>query len=568
MVNSPKRNSNNNHSNNKNRPYYNSVLYSNTNIPPAYITQSESNVSNLEDSSIMSSKSLLELINSKVHVRSLPTTIKGGQKLYYRSQKLVANKLGTSHSWINEFPHFNELHNIAYDPHEESKLKKLKKVEDYISKITLEYNKINSSSSIILNEKLDDLYQEWIQRHGSIPTLPNSSKKRKKSQLQTNASVDSKTKSTSESSMTPASKAKLEKEERELKELKALKQRYDTEVREIVEGHIPTVYAAPGNPNFQYLANSIRLLSLNRTICFSIDVEAYEFNNNIVTEVGISIYDPRENQDNLVPMTRNYHLIVSESLVMRNKKFVCDFKDCYLMGESIVLSLDQCVEFIQSLINYYMRPATEEDSTWCRAFVGHNVKGDINWLQTMGIQLPNNGVNTDANKSTTNKNSATKEGSTSSHENQSYDSVLDYTLDHFNPNTASTNKKNYPIFMLDTEKLYRCCYGNFGCNLGRILRLFELPHAYLHNAGNDSYYTLRLLLHMCDINFRLQGKLDELTLMAHKIREWIAREKYEPKVLPMSYAISVFEANSKNKTNGKAQDNLKRRRKKIWYHKQ
>lgn len=269
-------------------------------------------------------------------------------------------------------------------------------------------------------------------------------------------------------------------------------------LRKIRNEHTPEVSAAPGSPGFKYIANSIRMLASQQTICFCVDVEAFERNTNVVTEIGISIYDPRESLYSTVPNFRTYHLIVAESLRLRNGNFVCDVKDCFLLGESYVMSLSSCVEFIQTLLNYYMVPHTPQEATWRRAFVGHNVKGDLKWLSSIGVNVPAD-------------------------------------IDH------DILKPSARIAVLDTEKLYRISYGSKGSNLGKILRLFQIPHSFLHNAGNDAYFTLKLLLHMCDISYRRRLQMDDFYGITATIETWAKRETTEAKILPLTYVKAAAE---------------------------
>ncbi|CAI1870015.1 Good for full DBP5 activity protein 2 [Saccharomyces pastorianus] len=274
----------------------------------------------------------------------------------------------------------------------------------------------------------------------------------------------------------------------------------------------PAVEAYPGSNEFAYLEKCIRLMASQKVVCFCLDIEAFEANQRVVTEIGISIYDPRENMvPSMVPITKNYHLIIEESLELRNQKWVCDYKDCYLLGESYVLKLKECVQFIQSLINYYLVPVTDEDKTWSRAFVGHHVSGDLKWLETIGVKFPGRG----------------------------YEGRLDHTL------FLADHPGDMDVFVLDTEQFYRKSYGEKGSSLGKILRLFEIPHAFLHNAGNDAYYTLYLFMKFCDINFRRISGMDDVLKVMAQVKVWGERDLREPKVVPMSYAISIDEA-SKN----------------------
>lgn len=53
-----------------------------------------------------------------------------------------------------------------------------------------------------------------------------------------------------------------------------------------------------------------------------------------------------------------------------------------------------------------------------------------------------------------------------------------------------------PKYCFDTQELNKgLVLPSSALNLATMLRRFNIPHMYLHNAGNDSYYTLLLLLH-------------------------------------------------------------------------
>lgn len=396
-------------------------------------------------------------------VRGMVPSRRGGVGLYKSSSSKLMNKLGRQKTWINEFEHFNSLHEIAYTPN----IALSSEIQKYLKALETNYRSIYEKSSELLDKKLEEIDKKWIEKNGCIPD---------------------------------ASKDDVEKN---------LRKQYLADVQDVKNEHIPVMKCEPGGSQFKYLCKTIELLSSNKTICFAIDVEAFEFDTDIVTEIGIAIYDPRENIYSLMPIIRSYHLIVAEALPLRNKKFVCDFKDCFLLGESLVLPLEQCVEFIQSLINFYMKCETDQDTTWERAFVGHAIAGDIKWLKKIGVHVPE----------------------------------LDNELTKPEDSTESKGVRKH-VKMLDTEKIYSMCYGKKGSSLGKLLRLFHLPHAFLHNAGNDAYYTLLLMLKLGDYNFRKQIGADDLETMGYRIREWFKREADEPKILPMSYVLSVMNANN------------------------
>ncbi|CAL9736414.1 hypothetical protein MOSE0_J09142 [Monosporozyma servazzii] len=237
--------------------------------------------------------------------------------------------------------------------------------------------------------------------------------------------------------------------------------------------------------NWRYVEQTIFTISRQNAILFAIDIEGFESNQNIITEIGISIYDPRENlpEDGVtVPILRNYHIVVSEFFTLRNKNYLTDVKDCYLLGESIILPYDQCAHFIQSLINYYMFPQTPAEKTWGRCFVGHGMSNDLTWLKSMGIKFP--------------------------------PIMKDISTRHL-PNEADDT-----AYIIDTGKFHQIMYGDTYGSLGKNLKLHNIPHSYLHNAGNDAYYTLQLLFNIGNIKFRETHHLDDYKFMAHRIRKY------------------------------------------------
>ncbi|CAH2350323.1 hypothetical protein CLIB1423_01S07492 [[Candida] railenensis] len=183
---------------------------------------------------------------------------------------------------------------------------------------------------------------------------------------------------------------------------------------------------------------------------FCFDVEAWESNNNLVTEVGISIYDPRERELSLLPNIKSYHIIIEEHRNKRNGKFVPDNKHNFVGGTSHVLSEVEAQKFINKMIHKYFL----DDPQLGSAFVGHHIGGDIKWLKTIGVQFPD----------------------------------------------------ECPI--IDTYRIFQLSHGKYGGGLRSILRLAEIPHAYLHNAANDAYYTLLAALAWCDPSVRKARELD------------------------------------------------------------
>lgn len=245
-------------------------------------------------------------------------------------------------------------------------------------------------------------------------------------------------------------------------------------IRKITSSHIPIVRTMPGTPKWTEFSDILRKIQTRDTICMSIDIEAWEKNPNIVTEVGISIWDPRTEDDVFSitgPQFENHHIIIEQTLPLRNNRYTPDHKFQYLLGKTKIMDLKHCQMFVQSLIDKYMvdhqldETNTLPSTRYSRALVGHGFSGDLKWLQSLKIRVP-----------------------------------------------------EVPVF--DTMKLFQAMYGSTGSGLGKALRLMNIPHAYMHNAGNDAYYTLNLLLYMCDIGKRKSLHLDDIALIQTKIEQW------------------------------------------------
>ncbi|KAG5417934.1 hypothetical protein I9W82_004262 [Candida metapsilosis] len=147
-----------------------------------------------------------------------------------------------------------------------------------------------------------------------------------------------------------------------------------------------------------------------------------------------------------VPQINTTHLIVKEHLHKRNSKYVPDNKDQFLHGTSYIVKENDAVEILKSVLDKYI---THQNGV----LVGHSISAEIKYFKSLGIELPST-VNT-----------------------------------------------------LDTLKLHRIGRSNGG-SLGGCLKLLGLPCSYLHNAGNDAYYTLLVALSYCDPIVRIEKNLD------------------------------------------------------------
>lgn len=182
---------------------------------------------------------------------------------------------------------------------------------------------------------------------------------------------------------------------------------------------------------------------------FCFDVEAWEGNNNLVTEIGIAVYDPKGQENAIFPNISLYHIIIDENKSKYNGRFVPNNKNNFVGGTSHVLPEGEAKVFLNKMIRQYFF----EDPRGA-VFVGHHIGGDIKWLQSIGVEFPKDGG------------------------------------------------------IVDTLKIYNLSHGKNGGGLRSVLRLMDIPHAYLHNAANDAYYTLLAALVWCDPAARRAKKID------------------------------------------------------------
>lgn len=196
----------------------------------------------------------------------------------------------------------------------------------------------------------------------------------------------------------------------------------------------------------QRLRKYMETVYLKERPLVAVDVEAWEKNLKKVTEIGISVYDPRLQSDSPFPLIKTFHLIVKENLQFNNGKYVPDNKKKFMGGTSRVLSFKESKEFVQLIVEQYINVSGG-------ALVGHQIDGDIKWLKSIGVSL------SDA------------------------------------------------LECVDTLKIHSFSRATGGTLRG-ILRTVGIPHANLHNAANDAYYTLLAALAYCDPAFRTHYNLD------------------------------------------------------------
>ncbi|AGO10803.1 AaceriAFR712Cp [[Ashbya] aceris (nom. inval.)] len=397
-------------------------------------------------------------------IRSMPMRMRSGVEVYQRALQACkdarAKQKTRGPSWMASVPYYQQLQRRTFSAPQETQAARRKVVDDYMLQLGRRFEAIAARVAAERAAQEAEVQRAWETDHGEVPEEIQVLKQQLRA-------------------------ARSEEARSELSERVKERTAYNRAVTTATAGRIPVVYVLPGTPAWAALRDIFYKLQLRNTILFSIDIEAYESNTAVITEVGISIYDPRENEDTLVPHFRTYHLCPEESLGLLNKRFVPNHKHEFLHGETMVMPLSECVEFINGLVEYYLRPPTGADDGYARAIVGHGVSGDLQWLRSLLIDLP------------------TTSGPGNSHPH-----------DH--------------VSILDTAQLYQYFYGQKGSSLGKSLRLHGVPHSYLHNAGNDAYYTLQLLMKMGDVQQRIRHHWDDLYAVFDTLKQWEEYDSFRP----------------------------------------
>lgn len=202
-----------------------------------------------------------------------------------------------------------------------------------------------------------------------------------------------------------------------------------------------------GDPNkVQRLRHWMELVYLRQFPLVAIDVEAWEQNPNKITEIGLAVYDPRDQWTLVVPRIRTAHILVKENKSMNNGRYVPDNKMRFNGGVSYEMLSTELRGWLSDVLAYYLNKCTG-------VLVGHNVGGDIQWLARHGVM-----------------------------------EVRD-------------------IETVDTEKVHHLSRPTGGLLRG-LLRTVEIPHLNLHNAANDAYYTLLAAMAYLDPAQRAHFGLD------------------------------------------------------------
>ncbi|KAK7204114.1 hypothetical protein BZA70DRAFT_240092 [Myxozyma melibiosi] len=169
-------------------------------------------------------------------------------------------------------------------------------------------------------------------------------------------------------------------------------------------------------------------------VLVGVDIEAYEYNHKIVTEIGIATLDLStvDNARKAEPEVR--HLRPKENVRYKNKVYVPDHSEDFSFGKSEVLPMKRCASELQHIFS---------DIGDRAVFVAHGSVQDIKWLNSMGVKLPTN------------------------------------------------------MPQINTQHVWNQLYGDKApAKLEYILRDLGIKFKNLHNAANDAYYTVQAAVRM------------------------------------------------------------------------
>lgn len=190
----------------------------------------------------------------------------------------------------------------------------------------------------------------------------------------------------------------------------------------------------------------LKIMKEKSKVFVALDLEYWEKNNSCLTEIGISIFDPNLDY-NYFPTIRSSHYIVKENVNRINSDYVPNNKFRFAFGKSLTLKMTDCKSAVNQILDHY----ASQDKL---VFIGHSVAGDIKMLKARGFNIP----------------------------------------------------ENYEV--IDTFKIWNSSQQRGFGSLGGLLEYFKIDAGLLHNAGNDAYFNMELLLKMLDPAVRKRLELD------------------------------------------------------------
>jgi DNA polymerase III epsilon subunit-like protein len=202
--------------------------------------------------------------------------------------------------------------------------------------------------------------------------------------------------------------------------------------------------------------------------CFvCLDIEAFEDDHSIITEIGIATLDTQETPDetyNDFPYwfakIRSGHYRIIEHSRFKNRKYVKGREEHFNFGTTAWIRLEDAPKLVRRI---FKNPSVVQDAAELDKepddvhrqiiFVGHGIRNDSKFLNKLGIRLDN-----------------------------TYNIVRS-----IDTQIAAGGTKKTQV------------------GLQRLLQVLEIEASNLHNAGNDATYTLQALVAMAEEEHREPG---------------------------------------------------------------
>jgi len=223
-----------------------------------------------------------------------------------------------------------------------------------------------------------------------------------------------------------------------------------------VMGHVRRVQAENrvllgGSPLLQALKSDVTSGRITRLLAF--DVEAYEHDQRMLLELGAAIYTLPTSEGS-TPTLEVYHFIMEEHAKRKNGHFCECNRDNYSFGASQHWPLTR-------VLNWLHRQMLQDGT----ALLGHNLPADLKYLNEARMQA--------------------KTGKATG------------GFAQFSSKAWLASRPAH-----DTQAIFREVHLRpHDEKLEKLLTYYGIPAKYLHNAGNDAYYTMVIALRMADMPF-------------------------------------------------------------------
>lgn len=216
------------------------------------------------------------------------------------------------------------------------------------------------------------------------------------------------------------------------------------------------IFSKGNNP-----ANNTDPAAFSDVVFLSVDLEAYEFAQDKITEIGVSVLDTRNlagiepgpNASAWLSRIKTRHLRISEYKKLVNKRFITGCAEKFNFGTSEFIQLNQSRSVLAQIFN---NPAGVQNPMSDKrriVLVGHGLKNDTDYLKIL----------------------------------------------NFSPQETGTVIRN-----IDTQNLAGSSKRD-SVGLERVLRGLGADPVNLHNAGNDAAYTLQALVMMAVQHTEMPG---------------------------------------------------------------